>query len=154
MDAQELNINSTVGATEDVTNLDTPKMTKDEAQGLSDSELLQMIQKAQGHTNDFQNYMNCDFSYTYLTGLIRDRGYENGWHKTSEGSSPMKPNVIRMKKSDEDTTRKSFIIETGIAEEWKSFNKNVPFPSVTLGSALRRFMDDYNSGRIKFELEI
>ena len=66
----------------------------------------------------------------------------------------MKPTVIRMKKSDEDTTRKSFIIETGIAEEWKSFNKNVPFPSVTLGSALRRFMDDYNSGRIKFELEI
>ena len=58
MDAQELNINSTVGATEDVTNLDTPKMTKEEAQGLSDSELLQMIQKAQGHTNDFQNYMN------------------------------------------------------------------------------------------------
>jgi hypothetical protein len=60
--------------------------------------------------------MNCDFSYTYLTGLIRDRGYENGWHKTSEGSSPVvKPTVIRMKMSDEGTTRKSFIIDEDVA---------------------------------------
>jgi hypothetical protein len=99
--------------------------------------------------------MNCDFSYTYLTGQIRDRGYENGWHKTSEGSSPvMKPTVIRMKKTEDGTTRKSFIIDKDVAEEWKSFNKNVPFPSVTLGCALRRFMEDYHSGRITFELEI
>lgn len=66
----------------------------------------------------------------------------------------MKPDIILMKKSEDDTTRKSFIIDKDIAEEWKSFNKNVPFPSVTLGCALRRFMYDYNSGRIKFELEI
>jgi hypothetical protein len=116
-----------------------------------------MIQQAQGHTGkDFSDYMNCDFSYTYLTGLIRDRGYENGWHKTSEGSSPvMNPTVIRMKKSDDEgTTRKSFIIDEDVAAKWKEFNKNVPFPSVTLGCALRRFMDDYKSGLIKFELEI
>ena len=66
----------------------------------------------------------------------------------------MKPTVIRMKKSDEGTTRKSFIIDEDVAAEWKDFNKNVPFPSVTLGCALRRFMEDYRSGRITFELEI
>ena len=131
-------------------------MTKEEVQQLPDSELLKMVQNAAGHTGkDFSDHMNCDFSYTYLTGLIRDRGYENGWLKTSEGSSPvMKPTVIRMKKTEEETTRKSFVIETGIAEEWRTFNQNVPFPSVTLGCALRRFMADYKSGRIKFELEI
>jgi len=65
-------------------------MTKEEAKQKSDAELLQMIQQAQGHTGkEFSDYMNCDFSYTYLTGFIRDRGYENGWHKTSEGSSPV-----------------------------------------------------------------
>ena len=156
MDANTMNITSTESATEDAKVLGTLKMTKEEAQQKTDAELLQMIQQAQGHTGkDFSDYMNCDFSYTYLTGLIRDRGYENGWHKTSEGSSPvMNPTVIRMKKSDEGTTRKSFIIDEDVAAEWKDFNKNVPFPSVTLGCALRRFMEDYRSGRITFELEI
>lgn len=156
MDANIMNITTTESATEDAKVLCTPKMTKEEAQQKTDAELLQMIQQAQGHTGkDFSNCMNCDFSYTYLTGLIRDRGYENGWHKTSKGSSPvMKPTVIRMKKSEDSTTRKSFIIDEDVAKEWKSFNKNVPFPSVTLGCALRRFMQDYHSGRITFELEI
>ena len=156
MDAQNMNITTTESDTEGENILSAPKMTKEEAQQKSDAELLQMIQQAQGHTGkDFSDYMNCDFSYTYLTGLIRDRGYENGWHKTSEGSSPVvKSTVIRMKKSDEGTTRKSFIIEEDVASEWKEFNKNVPFPSVTLGCALRRFMEDYRSGRISFELEI
>lgn len=156
MDAQSMNITATESVAAGVITFSTPKMTKEEAQQKSDAELLQMIQQAQGHTGkDFSDYMNCDFSYTYLTGLIRDRGYENGWHKTSEGSSPIvKPTVIRMKKSDEGTTRKSFIIDEDVAAEWKEFNKNVPFPSVTLGCALRRFMEDYRSGRITFELEI
>lgn len=156
MDANTMNITSTESATEDAKVLGTLKMTKEEAQQKTDAELLQMIQQAQGHTGkDFSDYMNCNFSYTYLTGLICDRGYENGWHKTSEGSSPvMKPTVIHMKKSEDSTTRKSFIIDEDVAEEWKSFNKNVPFPSVTLGCALRRFMEDYHSGRITFELEI
>ena len=156
MDAQNMNITATECETEGVKSPSTPKMTKEEAQQKSDAELLQMIQQAQGHTGkEFSDYMHCDFSYTYLTGLIRDRGYENGWHKTSEGSSPVvKPTVIRMKKSDEGTTRKSFIIDEDVASEWKEFNKNVPFPSVTLGCALRRFMEDYRSGRITFELEI
>ena len=156
MDANTMNITTTESATEDVKVLSAPKMTKEEAQQKTDAELLQMIQQSQGHTGkDFSDYMNCDFSYTYLTGLIRDRGYENGWHKTSDGSYPvMKPAVIHMKKSENGTTRKSFIIDEDVAEEWKSFNKNVPFPSVTLGCALRRFMEDYHSGRITFELEI
>ena len=156
MDTQNMIITTTESVTEDAKALSTPKMTKEEAQQKTDEELLQMIQQAQGHTGkDFSDYMNCDFSYTYLTGLIRDRGYENGWHKTSEGISyTEKPTVIIMKKSDDGTTRKSFIIDEDVAAEWKEFNKSVPFPSVTLGSALRRFMDDVRSRRIKFEFEI
>ena len=101
MDAQEMNITATESDTEGVKALSTPKMTKEEAQQKTDAELLQMIQQAQGHTGkEFSEFMCCDFSYSYLTSLIRDRGYENGWHKTSEGSSPVvKPTVIRMKKS-------------------------------------------------------
>ena len=59
-----------------------------------------------------------------------------------------------MRKSDDTVSRQSYMIDKSVAEEWKQFNKNVPYKTVTLGYALRRFMDDYNSGRIKFEFEI
>ena len=148
--------NITLTATENVAPTSSTKMTKEELQQKSDKELLALVEKSKGHTgNDFSEYMNCDFSYSFLTTTLKDRGYENGWHKTSEGTSPViKPTAICMKKSDKETTRKSFIIDEDVASEWKEFNKNVPFPSVTLGCALRRFMDDYKSGLIKFELEI
>jgi hypothetical protein len=148
--------NITLTATENVAPTTSAKMTKEELQLKSDIELLALVEKSKGHTgNDFSEYMNCDFSYSFLTTTLKDRGYENGWHKTSEGNSPViKPTAICMKKSDKETTRKSFIIDEDVASEWKEFNKNVPFPSVTLGFALRRFMDDYKSGLIKFELEI
>ena len=148
--------NITLTATENVAPTTSTKMTKEELQQKSDKELLALVEKSKGHTgNDFSEYMNCDFSYSFLTTTLKDRGYENGWHKTSKGTSPViKPTAICMKKSDKNTTRKSFIIDEDVASEWKEFNKNVPFPSVTLGCALRRFMDDYKSGLIKFELEI
>lgn len=148
--------NITLPATENVAPTTSTKLTKEELQQKSDKELLALVEKSKGHTgNDFSEYMNCDFSYSFLTTTLKDRGYENGWHKTSEGNSPViKPTAICMKKSDKNTTRKSFIIDEDVASEWKEFNKNVPFPSVTLGCALRRFMYDYKSGLIKFELEI
>ena len=156
MDTQNHSLDNAENVSGTVTVSDTPKITKEEAQQMTDTELLQMVQKATGHTGkDFTDYMGCDFSYTYLTGLLKDRGYEMGWHKTSEGIAPVQKQLtIKMKKPEEDTSRQSYVVEKSVAEEWKLFNKNVPYKSVTIGWALRRFMDDYNSGRIKFELEI
>lgn len=156
MDKQNHSVDNAKNVSGAVTVSDAPKITKEAAQQKSDAELLQMIKDAKGHTgNDFSDYMNCDFSYSYLTGLISDRGYENGWHKVSDvPSSSPKPIVIQMKKSDNEVSRQSYMVEKNIATEWKQFNKNVPYKTVTLGWALRRFMDDVKSGRIKFELEI
>ena len=156
MDATNLNITTTESATEFEHSIPTHKITKEEAQMMTDEKLLQMVQQSQGHTGkDFPEHMSCDFSYTYLTGLLKDRGYEMGWHKTSEGSSPIvKPTVLQMKKSDDEVSRQSYMVEKSVADEWKQFNKNVPYKTVTLGWALRRFMDDVRSGRIKFELEL
>lgn len=152
MEVQTMNTMVAVDSTTEIIH----KITKEEAQQKTDAELLQMIKDAKGHTgNDFSEYMNCDFSYSYLTSLISDRGYENGWHKVSDVPSALpKPTVIQMKKSDDEVTRQSYMVDKKIASEWKEFNKNVPYKTVTLGWALRRFMDDVKSGRIKFELEI
>lgn len=155
MDAQTMNNISTVTETSGVSPHNTPRMTKEQAQCLTDSELLQMVENAAGHTTkDFMEFMNCDFSYTFLTNLLKDRGYENGWHKTSEGNvSTLKPTIISLKKSDGETVRHSFSLDKSIADEWNNFNKNIPFKSVTLGYALKRFMDDARAGKIKFEIE-
>lgn len=152
MDTQYNNNNITCTAPDSV----TPRMTKEELQQKSDRELLSLVESSKGHTgNDFGEYMNCDFSYSYLTTVLKDRGYENGWHKTSDApTATIKPVTIQVRKSDDTVSRQSYMIDKSVAEEWKQFNKNVPYKTVTLGYALRRFMDDYNSGRIKFEFEI
>lgn len=156
MNAKNMNITITEGVSVNDTLPDTPKMTKVELQCKSDEEILEMVKKAQGHTGtDFQDYMNCDFSYTYLTGVLQKRGYENGWHKIRENEvQSNQPEIIQMCKSESVTCRQSFIIEKEIAEEWKDFNKNIPFKSVTIGFALKRFMTDVRNGLIKFELKI
>lgn len=131
-------------------------MTKEDAQQKSDAELLQLIEKAAGHTNkDFREYMHCDFSYTYLTSLMKDRGYESGWHKISDAPLLLqKPFVINMKKSETECCRQSFMIEKEIYKEWKLFNKDVPYKTVTFGHALRIFMNGVKSGLITFVFEI
>ncbi len=133
-----------------------PKMTKEELQQKTDEELLAMIQKAQGHTNkEFQEYMQCDFSYSYLTTALKSRGWENDWHKVSgTAAATPKPVTLPTRKSDDEIVRVSYMLDKSVAEEWKHFNKNVPYKTVTLRLAMKRFMDDVRSGRIKFELEI
>ena len=129
-------------------------LSKEDFLKKSDEEILEFMKGSQGHTgDDFRDYMKCNFSYSLITSTLRDRGYEPGWFKVGEGNLA-KPTTIKMKKTNAEITRQSFMIEKEIADEWKEFNRNVPFKTVTLGSALRRFMDDVRKGKIKFELEI
>ena len=133
----------------------TATITKEVCQSMNDSELLNLVNKATGHTGkDFGEFMNCDFSYSFLTTELKNRGYINGWYNLSQITPPQKEAIIKMRKSDEETTRQSYMVDTSIAAEWKEFNKHVPYKTVTIGWAMKRFMDDYNSGRIKFELEL
>ncbi len=132
------------------------KMSKETLQQKTDQDLLHLIERSKGHTGtDFSEYMNCDFSYSYLTTVLKDRGYENGWYKTSNApSTSIKPITIQMRKPEGSVSRQSYMIETSVANQWKLFNKNVPYKTVTLKYALQRFIDDYNSGLIDFELKI
>lgn len=154
MNVQNMNNTSTDTATQTVSQ-STTTITKEICQSMCDSELLELVNKATGHTGkDFGEFMNCDFSYSFLTTELKNRGYINGWYNPSQIATPQKEAVIKMRKSDEETTRQSYMVDSSIAAEWKEFNKHVPYKTVTIGWALKRFMDDYNSGRIKFELEL
>lgn len=130
-------------------------MAKEQCQQLTDAELLKMVQKAEGHTKDFSQYMLCDFSYSFLTNVLRSRGYEHGWYKTSETqTASVKPNIVLIKRPVNTTIRQSFIIDAQVAEDWKEFNNRFPYGSVTTSLALRFFMANVKAGRIKFELDL
>ena len=131
-------------------------ISKEELKTKSDQELLDMVAQSVGHTGkDFPEYMGADFSYSFLTSTLKDRGYENGWHKTSGSDRKAgEPERIVMRKSDDDTVRQSYQLSRSVAKEWKEFNRSIPYKTVTLDAALKRFMSDARSGRIRFELEI
>jgi len=130
-------------------NTSTTRITTANCQRMSDQELLQMLQKATGHTKEFQDYMGCDFPHSYLVETLKSRGFEQGWHKPDQGIT-----TIVLKKSTEKCVRQTFSIDKSVADEWKLFNANIPNKNVILQAALERFMADYRSGKIKFELQV
>lgn len=133
-----------------------PLITKDECRNMSDSELLHMVNNATGHTGkDFAEYMNCDFSYSFLTSELQKRGYINDWHKvTNEDNNNKDITYINMKKSKNEAVRQAFLIDKDVNDKWKQFNKNIPYKTVTINNALSRFMDDYKKGLIKFTIDV
>ncbi len=145
-------------STEDVSNINHSSelmMTKEDIQLKNDEELLEIAQRAKGHTKDFSEYMHCDFSYTYLTDLLKQRGYENGWYKVSDVPSFTKcPSIIVLRNPQKELTRRSYTVDMEVADKWKEFNRNIPYNSITLTYALERFMNDYHCGHIEFKLDI
>ena len=125
------------------------RITAADCQRMSNQELLQMFLKASKHTKDFQDYMGCDFPHSYLVETLKSRGFEQGWHKPDQEIT-----TIVLKKSTEKCVRQTFNIEKSVADDWKKFSASIPNKNVILQAALKRFMSDYRSGRIKFELQI
>ena len=129
------------------------RITPEQCQAMSDAELLEMISKSADHKKDFQSYMNCNFSYNYLCDQLKNRGYTYGWHKEIRSDSDNVDTII-IKVPAEKPKRQTFEIEKSVSDEWRAFNNNIPHSCITLRHALKRFMADYRSGKIKFELQI
>lgn len=130
-------------------NTSATRITTANCQRMSDQELLQMLQKATGHTKEFQDYMGCDFPHSFLIETLKSRGFEQGWHKPDQRTA-----TIILKKSTDKCVRQTFSIDKSVADEWKQFNANIPNKNVILQAALERFMADYRSGKIRFELQV
>lgn len=128
-------------------------MTMEEMQNASDDELLAMVEKAAGHTKDFSTFLHTDFSYTTLTGELKKRGYQNGWYRNPDVEGKKHVDVIQMK-APKSTRRVALSMSDEVADAWQQFNKNVPYRSVTIDEACRRFMRDYAEGKISFTLSI
>ena len=119
----------------------------------SDEQLLDLLRKSKGHSKDFSKFMNSEFSYDDLAKELRSRGYETGWHKT--GSAPsVKPIYITMEKDrNVEYVRLSLTVDKNIDAQWKKFSENYKFNTVLSSNALKQFMEDVRSGRIKIVIK-
>ena len=95
----------------------------------------------------------------------KERGFEKRWVKQDEyiDVSNLKEHknenivdeaeIIVLKKTDDIMCRQSYVLSQSVAERWKAFNEGMPFKSLTIDSALIRFMEDVRSGRVVFKLK-
>ena len=132
-------------------------MTKEELIASADDILLDLVDKSKGHTGkDFGEYMDCDFSYTFLTTELQKRGYKNGWYKEqqiteiSEEDAVMVIDVTPTTK----TVRKAYTVSEEVAEKWSDFTKGVPGRSVLLDKALTDFMDKAQKSKVEVKFEL
>lgn len=148
------NTNDTAQTTGTEVSSSKPMISKEEVKSFSDEKLKEMQKKAQGHTTDFKEYLNCDFSYSFFSNVLKQRGLPHRLRNANnEVSRTDTPDIITLNKSEYSTIRKSYTISSSTADEWRNFCKNVPNPSILLSAAMERFMDDYKTGKIRFEFK-
>ena len=132
-----------------------------EMRQLSDDEIINMYQKAQGHTRtaDFKKVCNTDFSYSSLTCEMKNRNIplrftrnrKNG-ETTVCGNDSTLPRNVYMTKDGMTLTRHVISVDSETYRQWKTFIEKFTCPSVLTTAALRQFMEDFNAGKIRIEI--
>lgn len=127
------------------------RTTKDELQTMTDDQLLDMADRAKGHTKDFQDYMTCDFSYSFLTDTLQKRGYVNGWYKPATVSRIECAETVILR-SQEPGKRLTLTVDPAVAEEWHEVASSVRHQQALATVALSRLIRAAKDGKIKFEI--
>lgn len=132
-------------------------MTKEQLQQMPDEKLLDMVSRAVGHTGkDFSDFMNCDFSYSYLTTELKNRGYANGWYKAEgiEAKASQKPETIILQKPEDEGKRVTLTVSAKTAEAWRQLVAPVSYKQLVADAALNRFIADVKAGKIEFKVRL
>lgn len=125
-------------------------LTLQHVRQMSDEEFQDLMNRAQGHSKDFQECFHANFSYTSLCAEARKRGFKNGWYREADVKSEAR--IYRLRPSGEETRRQSFSISDSVYQRWVSFSEGFPYKSVLIDTALTRLMDDVECGRIDFRM--
>lgn len=130
------------------------RMSKDELQTLPDSKLLEMVDAAKGHTGkDFQDTLNCDFSYSFLTSTLSDRGYVTGWYKAGDAKVSPQPEVVTLHKTS-GGDRLTLTVDAAVKDEWHALTDGSSYRQCIANEALSRFIRAVRNGQLKFEVDL
>lgn len=137
-------------------------ITKEDLAKMTDGEVLDLVKKAQGHTKEMQDFLNCDFSYTHLTNELKRRGWTDGWHKPVSDPTDMPvatvctpaPERVVLKPPTGKTIRKTLTLSEDTAERWTRLASRVPYKSALVDAAFDRLLKAYEDGLVTFSLDI
>lgn len=130
-----------------------PKMTKAELRAADDAVLLEMVELAKRHTNDFQDYMWADFSYSYLTDRLTERGYVSGWYKAGDVTVLPSPEVVTLRNTS-GGERITLTVDATVKAAWHNLTASVPYKKALANEALSRFINAANAKRITFTVDL
>ena len=122
--------------------------TISELRNATDREVLACIAevKANGvQTNDFQNYFKTEYSYTTLTKELSNRGYSQRWVKDS-------PKFVKVKM--EKTARMNLNMTKECREKYEAFLADKAYNFIHTSAALMSYIEDYESGKVKTQVEV
>lgn len=119
-----------------------------ELRNASDPEVLACIAEVKANgvkTNDFQNYFKTEYSYSLLTGELSNRGYFQQWVKN-------KPKVVSVKM--EKTARMNLNMTQECREKYEAFLADKTYNFIHTSTALMSYIEDYENGKVKTQIEI
>ena len=122
--------------------------TISELRNASDREVLACIAelKANGvQTNEFQNFFKTEYSYSSLTKELSNRGYSQRWVKDS-------PKFVKVKM--EKTARMNLNMTQECREKYEAFLADKAYNFIHTSAALMSYIEDYESGKVKTQVEV
>ena len=122
--------------------------TLSELRNASDREVLACIAevKANGvQTSDFQNFFKTENSYSSCKKELSNRGYSQRWVKDS-------PKVVSVKMGK--TARMNLNMTQECRERYEAFLADKSYNFIHTSTALMSYIEDYESGKVKTQIEI
>lgn len=123
--------------------------TISELRNASDREVLACIAevKANGvQTSDFQNFFKTEYSYSTLTKELSNRGYSQRWVKDDA------PKFVKVKM--EKTARMNLNMTQECREKYEAFLADKSYNFIHTSAALMSYIEDYESGKVKTQVEL
>lgn len=129
--------------------------TLEELRNATDEEILACTGELKNHSKDFEATFKTDYSYGTFTGELRARGYVIGWHKPSNKSDECKqydlPNDLPISDNKVSLTLN---VTKECEEKYEKFIANKMFDYLHNTLALEKYMEDYESGKIKVSISL
>ena len=135
------------------------EMSVDELKNLSDEELIEVTELANGNTKDIKKILHVNFSYSALTQEITKRGGRSGWYypakyetkrSTPEAFNNDGISIDLAPYKTGQSTKQTISLKKRTYEKWKKIVTDFPDRDTAQTLVFELFMDLYNEGKLKF----
>lgn len=110
-------------------------------EALTKEEIMEWLEKAVGHTNDFQEFYGTAFSYSTLKSYAAEKGYIEAPEKPPEAIMEDVIIIKRSKREKGSTTRITLTVSKDLAKEYQERFKDINEKSLINDELIRQFLN-------------